>query len=80
MQNIFTCTCSCAIVCVLHVGLAALTRETILNHVHVSHVAHTQGVYLTHELYCNSSVYHCTQLHIYMFNYYTAQLQTFMHI
>ena len=32
----FTRACSYAIVCVLHAGLAALTRGTILNHTHVS--------------------------------------------
>ena len=56
MQNIFSRTCSCAIVCVLHVGLAALTRGTILNHTHVSRVAHVRGVYLTHELYCKQYI------------------------
>ena len=43
------------IVCMLHVGLAALTRGTILNHKHVSCVEHTRGVNLTRELYCSST-------------------------
>ena len=51
MRNIFTRVCSYAIVSVLHAGLATLTRGTILNHTHVSRVAHLRGVYLTHELY-----------------------------
>ena len=52
MRNIFTRACSYAIVCVLHAGLAALTRGTILNHTHVSCVEHAQGVNITRELYC----------------------------
>ena len=57
-NNFFTYACSCAIVFVLHAGLVALARETILNATHVSHVAHERGVYmymymyLTRELYC----------------------------
>ena len=46
VQNIFARAYSCAIMCMLHAGLAALTRGTILNHTHVSCVAHMRGVYL----------------------------------
>ena len=55
MQNIFTRACSYVIGCVLHTGLAALTRGTIMNHMHVSRVEHVRGVNLTRELYCSST-------------------------